>query len=107
MSRNQPSTEASPEAKRNKIEELKAQQDGLDIWSDIEKWAVAGYDSIPPEKFDLFKWYGLYRRRPNDGHFMIRIRVPGGQLTAPQAREVSAISREYGRAPRHPSGKSI
>ena len=81
----------------NAVEAIKSAKNGLDIWKDIEGWARTGYASIPDDQFELFKWYGLYRQRPNVGHFMIRIRVPGGGLSARQAREVAALSREFGR----------
>ena len=86
---------AAENKKKTSIEELKSAQNGLDIWREVEAWAHTGYESIPEEKFDLMKWYGIYQQRPNVGHFMMRIRVPGGKLTSRQAREVASISREY------------
>ena len=79
------------------VEALKQRKNGLDIWKDIEGWATTGYDSIPEDEFELFKWYGLYRQRPNVGHFMIRVRLPGGFYNARQAREIASLSRAYGR----------
>ncbi len=83
--------------KKISVEEIKQQQNGLDIWRDIESWATTGFESIPSEKFELFKWYGIYRQRPNVGHFMLRVRVPGGKLKANQARAVAQVAREFGR----------
>ncbi len=83
--------------KKGSVEELKERQNGLDIWREIEGWASTGFESIPQDKFELFKWYGVYRQKPNVGHFMLRVRVPGGKLNAEQARTVASISREFGR----------
>jgi sulfite reductase beta subunit-like hemoprotein len=79
------------------FEEFKSQQNGLDIWRKIEERATTGYDSISEEELQFFKWYGIYTQKPNVGHFMVRIRIPGGQLTVLQAREVAQLSRDYGR----------
>ncbi|WP_027091785.1 nitrite/sulfite reductase [Cohnella thermotolerans] len=84
--------------KLNKFELYKIEKDGLDIIRDIvEKYAKEGYDSIPEDDFNLFKWAGIYRQKPNTGHFMMRIRIPGGVLTSAQARVLAGIGRDYGR----------
>ena len=43
------------------------------------------------------RWYGLYQQLPNNGYFMLRIRIPNGILTPPQLREVAAIATQYSR----------
>ncbi|QMV41619.1 nitrite/sulfite reductase [Cohnella cholangitidis] len=85
-------------SKLNKFEFYKMEKDGLDIIRDIvEKYSKEGFASIPQEDFNLFKWAGVYQQKPNNGHFMMRIRIPGGVLTSAQARELAAIGRDYGR----------
>lgn len=85
-------------SKLNKFEFHKMEKDGLDIIRDIvEKYSKEGFASIPQEDFNLFKWAGVYQQKPNNGHFMMRIRIPGGVLTSAQARELAAIGRDYGR----------
>ncbi len=75
-------------------EELKRAKDGLDVWDDIRRYAAAGdYGSIPADDLERFKWFGIYRQKPNDGHFMVRIKIPGGRLTAMQLREIGAFCR--------------
>ena len=83
----------------NKVELQKLEQDGLDIIDEIiHIYSKEGFESIPEEKFALFKWAGVYQQRPKkDGYFMIRIRVPSGILNSRQARVVAELSREYGR----------
>ncbi|MCD9022362.1 nitrite/sulfite reductase [Cohnella silvisoli] len=85
-------------SKLNKFEFYKMEKDGLDIIRDIvEKYSKEGFASIPQDDFNLFKWAGVYQQKPNTGHFMMRIRIPGGILTSKQARELAAIGRDYGR----------
>ena len=85
-------------SKLNKFELYKMEKDGLDIIRDIvEKYSKEGFASIPQDDFNLFKWAGVYQQKPNNGHFMMRIRIPGGVFTSKQARELAAIGRDYGR----------
>ena len=41
-----------------------------------------------------FKWNGLFYLAPTEDAFMARLRIPGGQLTSFQLRELAAISSE-------------
>ncbi|RKP47205.1 nitrite/sulfite reductase [Cohnella endophytica] len=85
-------------SKLNKFEFYKMEKDGLDIIRDIvEKYSKEGFASIPQEDFNLFKWAGVYQQKPNNGHFMMRIRIPGGVLTSAQARVLAQLGRDYGR----------
>jgi sulfite reductase beta subunit-like hemoprotein len=79
------------------IEEIKKNKDGLDVLPDLLRYAETGFDTIPPEDFALFRWYGLYQQRPNEGHFMLRIKVPNGHLTAEQLRVLGNIAIDFGR----------
>jgi sulfite reductase beta subunit-like hemoprotein len=82
----------------NKIEEIKKRKDGLDVLADIYRYAGLGHKSIAPDDEALFRWYGIYTQRPaEDGFFMVRIRIPGGQLTPIQLRAIAGLSAEYGR----------
>src|SRR5215216_2067744 len=82
----------------NKIEEIKRRKDGLDVLADIYRYAGLGHQSITPDDEALFRWYGIYTQRPaEDGYFMVRIRIPGGELTPAQLRTIADLSAEYGR----------
>ncbi len=81
----------------NHNEEVKLKLDGLDSLELIHKYARTGFASIHPDHFGLMRWYGAYQQKPNQGHFMLRIKVGGGQLTSAQLREIAALSHEYGR----------
>lgn len=93
-----PVWEANKE-KLNKMELVKLQKDGLDIIEDIRNnFSKNGFDSIPAEDMDLFKWAGVYQQKPkSDGYFMMRVRIPSGILSAEQARTLADIARDYGR----------
>ncbi|WP_100331147.1 nitrite/sulfite reductase [Bacillus xiapuensis] len=84
--------------KLNKQEQRKLVKDGLDVFQDIPYYAANGFDSIPKEEWDSFKWAGLYLQRPKeDGYFMMRVKVPTGILTNEQVIALAEISRDYGR----------
>jgi sulfite reductase beta subunit-like hemoprotein len=80
------------------IEEIKQRKDGLDVLADIYRYAALGHCAITPEDEALFRWYGIYTQRPaEDGYFMVRLRMPGGDLTSLQLREIAALANEHGR----------
>lgn len=85
-------------SKLNKVELIKLEKDGLDvIRSIIENYAAGGYESIPEEDLNRFKWAGVYEQKPKDGHFMMRVRINGGILNSSQARVLAGIAKDYGR----------
>jgi len=99
----------------NPAERAKRDDDGLNVRARIEsKYAKGGFRSI--DKTDLrsrFRWWGLYTQRRQgvpggatataepheleDEFFMMRIRIPGGQLTTGQLRAVAWASERFGR----------
>jgi sulfite reductase (ferredoxin) len=99
----------------NAAERFKKDDDGLHVRERIlSRYAHLGFDSIDPADLrGRFRWWGLYtQRRPGigggrtgaledadieDAYFMMRVRIPGGQLSAEQLRTVGGISKEYGR----------
>lgn len=82
----------------NAIEEIKRRKDGLDVLQDIYAYAREGAPPVAADDEALFRWYGIYTQRPAaDGFFMVRLRIPGGALTAAQLLEIAALSRQHGR----------
>src|SRR4030095_5291733 len=79
----------------NRIEALKAEKDGLDV--DLVRFAREGWKTIAADDKERLKWVGVFHRRPTPGHFMMRIRMPNGIVTAAQARLLAEITRESGR----------
>lgn len=79
-------------------ERIKKEKDGLDVYDDIFRYAKTGFESISEDDLLRFRWYGLYVQKPKeDGYFMLRIKVPNGDLTAEQLRAVGDVARVYGR----------
>ena len=77
-------------------ERIKQEKDGLDVIHDIYRYAKTGLASIAEDDFERFKYYGVYRQKPKDsGYFMMRTKIPGGQLTAAQARVISQITDKF------------
>jgi len=85
------------DVKITKEERLKKEKAGLDVLDDIYRYAETGFGSIDPGDFMRFKWYGVYQQRPNEGHFMMRIKVPGGRMTSEQLRTVADLTTTYAR----------
>src|SRR4029434_319529 len=74
-------------------ERLKLEQDGLDVVHDIYRSAKLGFSAIVEEDFDRLKWYGVYRQKPKDsGYFMMRTKIPGGQINDEHARSLQSVS---------------
>jgi len=84
-------------SKLNKVELLKRKKSPLSLIHDIYRWADEGFDSIPPEYYDLFKWHGFFYRKQTPGYFMLRMRISNGVLNSSQLRAVAEISRACGR----------
>jgi ferredoxin-nitrite reductase len=84
--------------KPNKIEEMKAEQDGLDALPDIERFAATGnWQEMTEDDKQRFKWHGLFFRKQTPGHFMLRVRMTNGFATAEQLRVLADLSDQYGK----------
>ena len=82
----------------NKMEFTKLEKDGLDVIETIvNTYSKEGFESIESSDMDRFKWAGVYQQRPKDGHFMMRVRIPGGIMSSEQARVLAKIAQDYGR----------
>ena len=63
----------------------------FDFKNDI---AAQSLESIPPNVLAMFKWTGIYQQLQR-GFFMMRLRLPGGQLTADQLDRIANIGDQY------------
>jgi ferredoxin-nitrite reductase len=91
-------TWAADPSKLNKAELMKLEKDGLDvIRTIIDQYATEGYDAITEDDMNRFKWAGVYQQKPNNGHFMMRVRINSGVLNTAQARALGEIAALYGR----------
>jgi ferredoxin-nitrite reductase len=77
-------------------EELwKYEQNPLDIW---DKLLAHADENRPPAADDLFrfKFHGLFYVAPAQDSFMLRMRVPGGILTARQMHGLAEMASQWG-----------
>lgn len=81
----------------SKTEHVKHTKDGLDVWQDIFEYARIGFGMIPEEQFARMRWYGIYQQKPNVGHFMWRIKLPGGRVTPHQLRIIGQLTNRRAR----------
>jgi ferredoxin-nitrite reductase len=74
----------------------KLEQHGLDIW---DKLLAHAEENKFPDKADTFRfrYHGLFNVAPAQDAFMLRCRVPAGQLTAEQFRGLSEIAEDWGK----------
>jgi len=83
--------------KQNKIEKTKELKTPKEAYELLEVYATEGYDSIPKEDLSYFlKCFGIYDRPATPKQFMIRVRIPGGQLSFNQAVMIGELAKEYG-----------
>ena len=69
--------------KVNKVETTKALKMPMDVYEKLEEIAAAGYEGLAAEDSAYFlKCFGLFDKGED---FMLRIRVPAGQLNYEQA----------------------
>jgi sulfite reductase beta subunit-like hemoprotein len=83
--------------KRNPVERLKRDKSPLGILDELPALIAAGYESVPEEDLVRLKWWGLYHDKPKVGTFMLRIKLPGGRVSAQGLRAIGEISNEFGR----------
>ena len=50
-------------------------------------------------EMERLKWVGLYPQKQGGDAFMLRVKVPGGVLTADQAREIGVVADAFGEGP--------
>ena len=79
-------------------EQIKKEKHPFDAWEDFLRASREGFASIAAENFLRFRWFGIYQQRPKtDPYFMLRLKIPGGRLTAAQLRVVAEVARDHGR----------
>jgi ferredoxin-nitrite reductase len=67
----------------------------IDVYVKEGPAAIAAVDG----EAERLKWVGIYPQRQGGDAFMLRIKIPGGQLTPAQARLIGRIADEYARGP--------
>lgn len=96
----------APGASLNQNERWKLDRHPLEVADAIRtRYAREGAASIAkvPGEVERLKWVGLYPQRQGGDAFMLRVKVPGGQLSTAQARLLGEVVDEYARGPEpHP-----
>jgi ferredoxin-nitrite reductase len=80
--------------KVNKVETTKALKMPMDVHTKLEEIAAAGYEGLAAEDSAYFlKCFGLFDKGED---FMLRVRIPAGQLNYEQAKRIGEIAKKYG-----------
>jgi ferredoxin-nitrite reductase len=86
----------------NQVERWKAARHPLEVKQAVmDTYALQGPASIAAVdgETERLKWVGLYPQRQGGDAFMLRVKIPGGRLTAAQARLIGEIADVYARGP--------
>ncbi len=86
----------------SEVESWKLERHPLEVaQAVIERYAKEGPQAVAkvPGESERLKWVGLYPQRQGGDAFMLRIKVPGGRLSASQAREIGAVAEAYAEGP--------
>ena len=67
----------------------------IDVYS---KQGPESINQVPGEQ-ERLKWVGMYPQRQGGDAFMMRIKIPGGVMTAAQVREVGVAADAYAEGP--------
>jgi sulfite reductase (ferredoxin) len=102
-------TAAVKETKAQRVERLKRAKNPWEGLEEIRSFARKGFDAIPPEWIGTyFRWWGVYTQGDGAGVtggkngegkalpcFMVRIRIPNGQLRSQQLRTIADLTQRY------------
>jgi ferredoxin-nitrite reductase len=86
----------------NPVEQFKLQRHPLEVaQAVIDTYSKQGPASIAkvPGEVERLKWVGIYPQKQGGDAFMLRIKIPGGRLTAPQVREIGVAADAFGEGP--------
>ena len=86
----------------NPIERFKLDRHPFEVAEAIvNEYSSKGVSALMavPGEVERLKWVGLYPQKQGGDAFMMRIKVPGGVLTAPQIREIGLATEAFGEGP--------
>jgi ferredoxin-nitrite reductase len=86
----------------NSVEQLKLARHPFEVaQAIIDTYSKQGPGSINkvPGELERLKWVGMYPQRQGGDAFMMRIKVPGGIMTAAQVREIGVAADAYAEGP--------
>lgn len=80
--------------KVNKIEKIKELKTPISVYNRLKSISSSGLDNLKEEDGSFFlKCFGAFLKK--DGKFMLRVRIPAGQLSVEQAQKIGEISKAY------------
>ncbi|MFB6310017.1 MAG: nitrite/sulfite reductase [Salinirussus sp.] len=94
----------------NEVERWKQEKHPLDVIEDVYDYAAEGlsFDEIEeragPGEFERLKWAGMYTHGVHDDFYMLRTKVPGGQLEPEQAEVIGEVANDFATAPQEHGG---
>ncbi len=95
LAASEPTVHGTPVSDLCREELWKYEQNPLDIWEKLI--AHAEMDCAPAaEDIFRFKYHGLFYVAPAQDSFMLRLRIPGGVLSAHQLRGLAEIAENWG-----------
>jgi ferredoxin-nitrite reductase len=86
----------------NPVEQIKLSRHPFEVaQAVIDTYSKQGPDAINavPGEQERLKWVGMYPQRQGGDAFMMRIKIPGGVMTAAQVREVGVAADAYAEGP--------
>src|SRR6185436_13231069 len=90
----EPTIYGTPLAKVCKQERWKHEQHGLDCWDKLISHADA--DKLPDDADTFrFRYHGLFNVSPAQDSFMLRCRIPAGELTSAQLTGLAHIAEHW------------
>jgi sulfite reductase (ferredoxin) len=104
-------TTIKTETKAQRVERLKKEQNPWEGLEEIRRFARDGFESITPEWLGTYlRWWGVYTQGDGLGvlggkggegkalpYFMVRVRIPNGQLHSHQLRTLADITERHAR----------
>ncbi len=85
----------TPLADLSKPERWKHEENGLDVWEKLVAHADADKFPDEPDTF-RFKFHGLFYVAPAQDSFMMRLRIPAGEISSHQLRGLAGLAEECG-----------
>lgn len=78
------------------LEQIKSYVDPYTGQEVFARLATGTVDDISPEDDIVMRWHGMYRQQPLEARvFMLRLKLPNGALTEPQANVISSLAERY------------
>lgn len=81
--------------KINKIEKIKELKTPIEVYNQLDDICAKGLANLEDADSGFFlKCFGAFLKK--DGKFMLRLRIPAGQLSVEQAAKIGEVAQQYG-----------